>query len=544
MGLMYDVQDLDPKSLAMADPEVRVDAEIMMQRDGLKESWNRQDFLEALHGMKKVLFAAPKADVIKRMGEAWLREAAGLVGDLQRRVRENGWRYYVAQPYQEEFHRSKRRLRVVLGGNRSGKTCAGVWEAVTFALGFNPYKPDLYIPVPSKIVLTSKTAKTMKEYVNDYVFQFLPRREIKRIERLKGDILDYVDLHNGSRITFMSYDQGRERFQGFSAFAVHLDEEPPEDIWHEVMPRLVDQKGFAWFTMTPLLGLTWVYHDLWLNPDDDPEFQGFEWNIYDNACLDPDEIDRMLAKYPEEIRAARSRGAFLGVTGIVYPWLCSDAAYAAPFAIPEDWQRFRSIDPSASGITACLWGAVDPENNLWFYREYYARDRTVSQHCDFIRQMSGTETYVMDLIDSASMEQNKEIGRTTFQMYQEGLAVGGGRTPLLMARKDIIPGVETVWEYCRSAEAYVARKPGPHPYLRVFANLENFRMEARKYRWQERQSGPEKGERTQKPVHRSCHLLDALRYACHYGITHRKLIKPVGMKVARARRYRDGVTGY
>jgi phage terminase large subunit-like protein len=505
------------------------------RRSVVKERLNRgkadehrsTEFAAALYELKRQLFAVPKEVLVKRMGSAWMSQTLELLNDMVRKVRDNGWRYYVAQHYQKKFHASTKRLRLVLGGNRSGKSVAGVWEAITFALGYNPYKPDFFIPMPQDVVICSKTSKTMKMYINDYVFQFLPRRQIKNIVRQKGDILDFVELNNGSRITFMSYDQGRERFQGFSANAVHFDEEPPEDIFHECMVRLIDTQGHAWLTMTPLLGLTWVYHDLYLNPDNDPEFEAYEWNMQDNACLAPGEVDRILSKFPDEVREARSGGKFLGMAGIVYPWLARDEAYSKPFAIPSHWQRVRVIDPSAAGVTACLWIAIDTQNNLWCYREYYARDRNVSEHCDWIRNLSGNEAYAMDIIDSAAMETNKEIGKTTYQLYVDHLYHHGARkNQLVLARKDITPGIETVWEYCRAAESYVAGAEPPHPYLRVFSDLVNFRAEARKYRWEERKTGAMQGERTNKPVHKNCHLLDALRYACHYGLVYVKRTPP------------------
>lgn len=508
---------------------------------GRADQYRTREFAAALYELKRQLFSVPKQVIVEKMGSRWLGQTLSLLTEFSRKVRENGWRYYVAQEYQKKFHASQKRLRLVLGGNRSGKTIAGVWEAVCFALGYAPYKPDMFIQIPQDVVICSKTSKTMKMYINPYIFQFLPRRQIKSIVRQKGDILDFIELNNGSRITLMSYDQGRERFQGFSAHAVHFDEEPPEDIFHECMMRLVDTQGHAWLTMTPLLGLTWVYHELYLNPDADPELEIYEWNINNNACLSASEVERVLSKFPDEVREARASGKFLGMSGIVYPWFARDEAYCKPFEIPAHWQKVRVIDPSAAGVTACLWFAVDTQNNLWAYKEYYSKDRNVSQHCDHIRAMSEGETYVMDMIDSASLETNREIGKTTYQLYVDHLYHhGAAKNQLVCARKDITPGIENVWEYCRSAERYTAGLESPHPYVRVFSDLLNFRHEARRYRWEERKSGAMAGERTNKPVHKDCHLLDCLRYACHWGLRYVSRERPA---VPRDRRH-DPVVGY
>jgi phage terminase large subunit-like protein len=59
-----------------------------------------------------------------------------------------------------------------------------------------------------------------------------------------------------SSIQLKAYEQGRESYQGASCHWIHLDEEPPEDIYVECLMRLTTTHGIIYMTATPLLGLT------------------------------------------------------------------------------------------------------------------------------------------------------------------------------------------------------------------------------------------------------------------------------------------------
>lgn len=429
--------------------------------------------------------------------------------------------------------------------HNSGKTHGGVYELTCFLMGFHPYKPKLFIPPDARLMVAGKTMKTIREAINPKLFSMLPQRKISEIKYLRNDVIDYLVMEGGRRLVFCSYDQRRERFQGPSYFAVHLDEEPPEDIYQEVLMRLIDTKGWLWMTLTALTGLSWVYYTLYQNPDADSEHEDYYWYTEDNSTLDQDEVARVMDKLPEDVRRARARGEFIGASGLIYPWLHTDEAYTQPFDIPAHWQLIRVIDPSAAGTTAVLWVAIDPYSNLWPYREYYERGRSVSEHCHHIQQLSGQEAYVLDLIDGQSLAASGGANlETVYHQYLTHLNAGSYSTsPLIpFTDKKIEDGIFSVWEYMRAAESYVAGVEPEHPFLRPFSNLPNFRNEARKYRWQILQSGPAKGVSTNKPIGKDDHLMDCLRYACHYRL--RYAYAGPSTKPKHGYRYKDPVTNY
>lgn len=471
--------------------------------------------------LKAIIFSDTKEELIRQVGEDLWREAVGWLSKVETIIQQNGWRYHVAMPYQEQFHTDRYRQRSIFGGNGSGKTRAMVWEMVCFAMGFNPYKPDLFVPAPCDIVIAGQTAKTMRMYLNDYIFRFLPAKEIKKVHYLRNDMIDFIELHNGRRIILMSYDQGRERFQGFAPFAVGMDEEPPEEIYHEVLARVMRTKGYLVMAMTPLSGLSWTYHEIYLKSREDPETQAYMWDTRDNATLDAEEVARIMEKFPEEIRRARMTGQFVGMTGIIYPWLNDDDAYCTPFEIPAHWQRVRSIDESGAGVTCCLWFAVDEFSNLWLYREYYAKMKTISEHAASIRMMSAGEEYIYDLIDGACLKRQATgtALKTSYEYWTEALYGDNRRSQLVpVTEKSLQDGVMTVQEYLKAAARYRAKEWNyDHPFVRVFKGLNAFKTEARMYHWKPL-GRHARGSFGATPVQKNCHAMDAFRYALHYGI--------------------------
>ncbi len=66
----------------------------------------------------------------------------------------------------------------------------------------------------------------------------------------------HVPTGGVSTLQFKSYDQGREAFQGTAQHLIHLDEEPPLDVYVECLLRLMTTNGLMVLTETPLLGVS------------------------------------------------------------------------------------------------------------------------------------------------------------------------------------------------------------------------------------------------------------------------------------------------
>jgi phage terminase large subunit-like protein len=157
---------------------------------------------------------------------------------------------------QENFHKSLKTLRVLLGSNNSGKTTTGGVEAIYFATGKHPYRGKIE---PAHGWVTSVDFATSKFVVEKKFFEWCPKEEIK--SWYEKDRL--VELYNGSTIQFKSADSGREKFQGQRIRWAWIDEEVDRDIFEEIQARQMSNQDLdIWMTLTPLKGLTWIYNDI------------------------------------------------------------------------------------------------------------------------------------------------------------------------------------------------------------------------------------------------------------------------------------------
>jgi hypothetical protein len=55
----------------------------------------------------------------------------------------------------------------------------------------------------------------------------------------------------------------------------------------------------------------------------------------------------------------------------VFPNFDVDVNWCEPFPIPHDWTRYMGIDPHGRRPHAFLWMAVSPDDDHWYYREYW-----------------------------------------------------------------------------------------------------------------------------------------------------------------------------
>jgi phage terminase large subunit len=89
------------------------------------------------------------------------------------------------------------------------------------------------------------------------------------------------------------------------------------------------------------------------------------------------------------------------------------------FQIPDDWPKYRSIDPSGqNGITSCHWYAVNGAGDVFVYKEHYGKGLNAHEHARQIKKMSGNEEYQYTTIDS-SADANTGHEETMLDIYRK-----------------------------------------------------------------------------------------------------------------------------
>lgn len=89
------------------------------------------------------------------------------------------------------------------------------------------------------------------------------------------------------------------------------------------------------------------------------------------------------------------------------------------------WTRFRVIDHGIRHPTCCGWVAVNTHGDQYWYRQYYAADRTIAENALAILSLTKAEEAIAgDVADPAVFARNPETGRPFATAYQDaGLSV-------------------------------------------------------------------------------------------------------------------------
>ena len=158
----------------------------------------------------------------------------------------------------KNFMTSDRKISVLAGGNRSGKTYSSVRKAVEFGVN----RPG------SLIWMLTINYKMVGSVLAPVIFQHLPPEFISEIawSNYRLRIPDLIRMRNGTEIFFKTYDSKFESLQGAAVDLIVMDEEPVDkNIFIECLARTLDRRGKMSMSFTPLHGKAcWTYKDLYL----------------------------------------------------------------------------------------------------------------------------------------------------------------------------------------------------------------------------------------------------------------------------------------
>lgn len=451
-----------------------------------------------------------------------LIELTQLEQELERRATDERLNYYqkpLEHKIQVEFHQSLKRNRWLFGGNRTGKTVGGAVEAVWMARGNHPFK-DVHMPTRGWIV--SLTNEVQRDVAQKEILRWLNPRWIKDIHVRSGKkddpqnaIIDFIVVesqHGGdSIIGFKSCDQGRAKFQGTSQHWIWFDEEPPKDIYDECKMRIIDTRGDIWGTMTPLLGLTWVYDDIYINEKSDPNVKYWMMEWADNPYLSTDEIAELESTMSEDEREARQYGKFVAMSGLVYKEFREDIHVIDPFEIPKHWYADIAIDPGFTNPLSSHFYAVDGDGTIYVIEEHYKAETTVEEHSGSIwaiakrlKWKKSANDGLNALIDPAANQKTLAAEKSVKQLFSDY------KIYCRDANNDVWSGIQRVKEYLKlRPNEQIDIWPKGKPKLFIFRTCPNMIAEFKSYRWSE---PTDKKNTDEKPIKKRDHAMDELRY--------------------------------
>ncbi|MGD1097699.1 MAG: terminase family protein [Bryobacteraceae bacterium] len=400
-------------------------------------------------------------------------------------------------PKQIEFFRAGLvyKERLFMAANRVGKTVAGAFEATCHLTGRYPgwWEGRRFEHAPDGWACGT-TSQTTRDVVQSVLLGKSMGLGLIPIElvvdtvagrSVAGSVETVWVRHSSgkqSKLSFKSYEQGRRSFEGEAKDFIWCDEEPPQDVYVEMLVRLMTTKGLAFTTVTPLLGMSEVVCSFLEEDREEASRFVIQAGWKDVPHLDEEEQRMLTASTPPYQLQARSEGEPALGSGAIYP--ISESDIVVPYrAIPDEWPRAYGMDVGWNS-TAVVWGASDPGSGvIYLYSEHYQGQGEPASHAQAIR---GRGEWIRGVIDPACLGSSQIDGRTLMQLYGElGLL-------LCPAENAVEAGITEVWNLLVSGR------------LKVMENLENWLREFRKYHRDDKGAG--------RIVKRYDHLMDATRY--------------------------------
>lgn len=431
--------------------------------------------------------------------------------------------------------------RLLMGGNRTGKTIAGGTETAYHLTGCYPdwWEGHRFLnPISAWAVgVTNQSTKRVLQRAllgsnNDLGSGLIPKDKIVGNPVKKAGVSGayetvYVKHASGgiSELTFLSYEQGRDSFQGTYIPWIWMDEEPRDyGIYEECLMRTMNDviPGHIICTFTPLFGRT----DMVLSfledgrfppngvPQDDTTKFVTQIAWSEIPHLSEDQKEALIKSIAPHLRDARTKGIPSLGAGAIYPYP-EDMIVVEPFPIPSYWPKAYGMDVGWNR-TAAAWITMNPETNQYYlYAEHYAAEAVPAVHAASIKAKG---KWIRGAIDPAAKDRNPSDGKQLLIEYNNEDLL------LELADNAVEAGIQRVSQLLLTGQ------------LKIFNTCFNWLSEYRSY------TRDEKG----KIVKRNDHLMDATRYGlmgCPYLLT----TPPDSLAEIRDNfnsSYRDTHTGY
>lgn len=450
-----------------------------------------------------------------------LTELAVLLEELKRRQKHQSNTYVPddhPQRNQKLFHQSKQRYRLLLGGNRSGKSRSSAQEIFWWVTNSHPF---LKTPEKPRIWVLSTEYRTIFEGIWMHLKNVLPEWDIEKIgARIVGhDIPSFIETKKGGRIDFISAqggDETRKKLQAAEIDLLVIDEEIPSHFWMELRMRLLTRGGKLVLSATLVESEDWI-----LDLEDrfnsgDPNVLVVHLDTRFNKYNDAELLKELLGEMSDEEKEVRILGNRRGASGLIYTnWLEANTPERVgnllkPFPIPNTWPRIMCVDPGFR-VFAGLWVAISPLNLGIAYREMYLKNTNLQEVVQFIRSAERDESIRWRLIDSAA-----------FRHYEDGSLAEGyklnddyGFDFIPCTTKDKKTNIDDVCRWLMPTR-HTDSEGRVIPGFRIFDTLSNFRSERKRYKIAPDSPDGNRPSRPDKPIAKFNHLMNCVEYIASF----------------------------
>ena len=333
-----------------------------------------------------------------------------------------------------------------------------------------------------------------------------PGCKYKEVEKL-------WNFPSGAKIEFgfLERDADVYRYQGQAYSWIGFDEithQATEFSWNYLASRLrtTDPEIIPYMRCTANpggVGAHWVKKRYITPSPPNESFEGSDGlsrkfipaRLDDNPYLAHDgRYEQMLKALPPTQRRQLLEGDWEVAEGAAFTEFDRNVHIVDPFEIPIHWDRIKGIDYGYASESACVWGAIDRDDNtLIIYRELYRKGLLATDLAQLIAEMELNDPMsVPGVLDTACWNRTGQTGPTV----GETLVKAGHK--LRRADKNRVAGKIQIHEYLKVQQS-------GRPKLQIFNTCPNLIREL--------QSIPlDKNNPEDVNTHAPDHAYDALRY--------------------------------
>jgi phage terminase large subunit len=413
--------------------------------------------------------------------------------------------YNPTHPEVRRFHDSKAQTKVVTAPRRGSKSYSGSHDAL----------PEVFTPGCRIWIVGPNYGLAEKEFrvIHDIVVRRrkelgLPAPKINNYNVRSGSL--YLHTGWGSIVECKTADNPESLLGEAVDVVIYSEAAQLKRYIREryVQPTLITKRGREIIPTTPDQGGDWVYELVQKgNSGEFDDVGAFSWDVKANPTYPMEEYERAKKHYGENHPVFREqyKGEWVFHSGRVYPEFQAQTHIIEPFDIPKDWRVVRAVDFGYRDPFVCLWAAVGPENELYFFQEYYEREgKTLREHAQKIIAMSEGYRISRGVGDPSSKQsiEDLSIEGVTLEPGNNDRMAGRLRVgEYLVSNTDNTPP----WSYRDTPQAESRTK---WPKMYVFNTCPELIREFKYFRWAESKAIEGNKEKTEGDDH----AMDTMRY--------------------------------
>jgi len=396
--------------------------------------------------------------------------------------------------WQTEVWDDTHRFRVVCAGRRSGKSVLSQLQVISWAN-----------EAPGRYWIVAPTYKQAKQIHWEGVQHYVPQKLISK----KNEVELSLTLTNGSTIELKGAENP-DALRGIKLRGLIIDEIASirnwDWLWSEVLrPTLTDYRAPVLFISTPK-GFN-HFHQLYLAGQSEGSYKSWRFTSYDNPYILKEEINEAKKELTEDTFAQEYMADFRKFTGLVYKEFQREIHVVEPFDIGDNWTVYRGIDFGSTNPTACLWIAVDGDDNWYIVDEYYETGKTIDYHAGVINANKLSRRINQTYGDPSGAQWISEF-------RQRGVYITPANKETGTAFNSWVRyGIEKISERLKVL-------PGQNPRFKIFSTCTNLLREFETYRWREKSvTQAQDLNEPDVPEKANDHAMDALRY---FAVSYKK----------------------